>query len=339
MSLHVVDGPYFEEFTIGQVFAAPSITVTDGHAAVYSALFGDRMRLPLDRHLSRRVTGDERPLAHSYLAVHLAAGQTTYASQHVKGNLFYRGMLLRKPVFVGDSLYTTTKVVGLKQNKAKPGRAATGMVALEMTTVNQRDDVVLHFWRSPMIACRDQNAATGHDDDFGWIKHSFDEAELLGALPEGWNLAPLASELTGLKPLALAVGDEVDVKIQDTVTCAPELVRMSLNMAYTHTDATKSYLGQRLVYGGHTISLILAQVGRALPNLLTMVAWRYCDHLGPVLENDVISSRFKVVDIVDAPQGGRLYDLEIEGYAQRPDASGKYQHEKVLAWGLVVWGA
>lgn len=340
MSIIKIDGPYFEDFSQGQTFAAPSITVTDGHAAMYSALFGDRMRLPLDRHLSRRVTGDERPLAHSYLAVHLAAGQTTYPSQHVKGNLFYRGMLLRRPVFIGDSLYTITKVVGLKQNRAKAGRAATGMVALEMTTVNQRDEVVLHFWRCPMIACRDANADTGHNDDFGWIKNSFDEAELLGAVPTGWNLAPLASDITGLRAPTVAVGDEFEIGPQDTVTCAPELVRMSLNIAYTHTDATRSYLGQRLVYGGHTISLALAQVGRGLPNLLAMVAWRYCDHLGPVLEGDIISTRFKVVGLIDASQGGRLYDLEVEAFATRRDAVGAdYRTEKVLAWGLVAWGA
>ncbi|MGH8598065.1 MAG: MaoC family dehydratase, partial [Gammaproteobacteria bacterium] len=109
MANYLIDGPYFEEFEIGQIFVAPSITVTEGHAAVYAALFGDRMRLPLDRHLSRQVTGREEGLCHPYLAVHLAAGQTTYASQHVKGNLFYRGMLLRQPVFLGDSLYTTTE--------------------------------------------------------------------------------------------------------------------------------------------------------------------------------------------------------------------------------------
>jgi acyl dehydratase len=339
MTLHTVDGPYFEEFEHGQSFSAPSITVTDGHAAVYSALFGDRMRLPLDHHLSRRVTGEPRPLVHPYLAVHMAAGQTTYASQHVKGNLFYRGMLVRRPVFIGDSLYTTTRVVGLKQNKAKTGRAATGMVALEMTTLNQREEVVLHFWRCPMLACRDPQADTGHDDDFSWIRSSFDDSELFDALPSGWDLAPLASDATGLRPLALVAGDEVDIRVQDTVTSAPELVRMSLNMAYTHTDATKSYLGQRLVYGGHTISLVLAQVGRALPNLLQMVAWRYCDHLGPVLENDVIGSRFKVVGVTPAPQGGRLYDLEVEAYATRPGADGSRQTGKVLTWGLVVWGA
>lgn len=340
MSSLTIDGPYFEDFSLDQTFAAPSLTVTTGHAAMYSALFGDRMRLPLDQHLCRRVTGDDRWLAHSYLVVHLAAGQTTYASQHVKGNLFYRGLILQRPVFVGDSLYTTTKVVGLKQNKAKPGRDATGMVALEMTTVNQRDEVVLHFWRSPMLACRDPAAQTGHNDDFGWIKNSFEAAELLAVLPHGWNLTPLASEVLGLRSPVLQAGDTVEVGPRDTVTCAPELVRMSLNIAYTHTDATRSYLGQRLVYGGHTISLALAQITRALPNLLAMVAWRYCDHLGPVLEGDIISTRFTVLDILEAPQGGRLYDLDVEAFATRKNATtGDYQTEKVLAWGLVAWGA
>ena len=339
MSSIKIDGPYFEEFTLGQQFVAPSVTVTEGHAAMYGALFGDRMRLPLDKHLCRKVTGEDRWIAHPYLAMHMAAGQTTHASQHVKGNLFYRGVLLRRPVYLGDSLYTTTKVVGLKQNKPKPGRDATGMVALEMTTVNQRDEVVLHFWRSPMIACKDPQADTGHNDDFSWIKNSFSAEELLDALPRGWNLAPMASDLTGLRAPVLEAGDDVDVGPRDTVTCAPELVRMSLNIAYTHTDAGKSYLGQRLVYGGHTISIALAQVSRALPNLLSMVAWRYCDHLGPVLEGDIISTKFKVLDVIPAPAGGRLYDLDVETFATRKEAGGDYKTEKVLAWGLVTWGA
>ena len=339
MTTHLIDGPYFEEFEIGQTFVAPSMTVTEGHAAVYAALFGDRMRLPLDHHLSRKVTGRVEPLAHPYLAMHLAAGQTTYASQHVKGNLFYRGVLLQRPVFIGDSLYTTTKVVGLRQNKAKAGRAATGMVALEMTTVNQHDDVVLHFWRCPMIACKDPAADTGRADNFDWIKNSFTADELQAVLPRGWDLAPLACEITGLKAPRVAPGDEFEIVPKDTVTSAPELVRMSLNIAYTHTDETRSYLGQRLVYGGHTISLALAQVLRALPNLLHMVAWRHCDHLGPVLEGDLISTKFKVINCAANAVGGQLYDLAVEAFAHRKDAAGVMQGEKVLDWGPVVWGA
>ncbi len=336
MPHELIDGPFFEDFEHGQIFSAPSITVSDGHAAVYSALFGDRMRLPLDAHLSRRVIGKDKTLAHPYLAVHLAAGQTTYASQHVKGNLFYRRLLLQRPVYIGDSLYTTTKVVGLKQNKQKPGRAATGMVVLEMRTLNQHDDIVLHFWRCPMIACRDEHVQTGQDDDFSFIGSEFSQEELLAALPSTWDLAPLASEVTGLRPPDLEVGDTVEIAARDTITCAPELVRMSLNIAFTHVDARHSYLGQRLVYGGHTISMALAHVTRALPNTLSMVAWRHCNHLAPVLEEDIISTRFEIIDIVAAPVGGKLYDLKVEVFASR-SVDDREETAKVLDWGLILW--
>src|SRR3954447_27091168 len=94
-----VGGPYFEDFKHGQVFDdAPAVTLTDGLAVLHHSLSGDRLRLPLDHELSRWVTGRSRPLAHPTLVCHVAIGQTTAASQRVKGNLFYRrGGLLRAP--------------------------------------------------------------------------------------------------------------------------------------------------------------------------------------------------------------------------------------------------
>ena len=42
----------------------------------------------------------------------------------------------------------------------------------------------------------------------------------------------------------------------------------------------------RLVYGGHTIGLALAQLTRTMPNILTVADWHSCDHLGSVREGD-----------------------------------------------------
>lgn len=288
MTVHRIDGPYFEDFEVGQVFAAPSVTVTDAHAAWYQAVTGDRMRLPLDHVLARQVTAQPRALAHPMLVINLVNGQTTFASQHVKGNLFYRGLLLQAPVFIGDTLTTATKVVGLRQNKTKPGRAATGMVALEMETLNQDGRCVLKYWRCPMIPCRDEGAETGRNDSFDWIPETLAAAELDAAVPAGWQVQALDPAAYAVPAPVLAAGDRVIVGPQDSVTCAPELVRMTGNIAYTHTDASRSYLGRRLVYGGHTISLALSQVTRAMPNILTLIAWQGCDHLGPVLEEDKI---------------------------------------------------
>ena len=66
-----VASPYFEDLTVGQVFDdAPAVTLTVGHATWHEAVFGDRLRLALDRELSRAVTGCERPLAHPTWAGH-----------------------------------------------------------------------------------------------------------------------------------------------------------------------------------------------------------------------------------------------------------------------------
>ena len=65
--------------------------------------------------------------------------------------------------------------------------------------------------------------------------------------------------------------------------------------------------------------------------------WRLCDHLGPVLEGDLISTKFKVINCATNAAGGQLYDLAVEAFAHRKDAVGVMQGEKVLDWGLVVW--
>ena len=53
-------GPFFDQLAHGQVFdRAPAVTLTDGLAASHQAIVGDRLRLPLDRHLSAAVTGAE----------------------------------------------------------------------------------------------------------------------------------------------------------------------------------------------------------------------------------------------------------------------------------------
>ncbi len=296
VSSEEIGGPWFEDFHPGLEFDAPAVTLTSGYASLYQALFGDRLRLPLDHATSRLVTGHAEPLAHPLLAINLAIGQSTWASQRVKANLFYRGLVLQRPVFLGDTLHTVTRVVGLKQNKLQAGRPATGVVALEMTTRNQRGEQVLQFWRCPMIPCRDAGAANGPRDDLDRIGTATDPASLSAVAPSHWNYSA-TSAWRGRRAAELVPGTRFRVEARDTITCAPELVRASLNMAMAHTDSKLSYLGERLVYGGHVIFTAFAQITRALPNLLTILAWEGADHLAPVVENDRIRTEFTVTDV------------------------------------------
>lgn len=332
----IVSAPWFEDFSVGDEFAdAPAVTITEGYTAIHQAMFGDRLRLPLDSSLCHDVTGQESMLVNPSLVSNIVIGQSTYASQRVMGNLFYRGLVFKQPVYTGDTLDTTTRVICLRQNRIKAGRANSGMVALEICASNQRHEEVMLFWRCPMIPCEDPRAVTGHQDSFDQISEHLDMEAMLVTQPE-WDLGRIAA-IPGLHFRELDPGSRFKVEARDTVTAAPELVRLTLNMAMTHTDASRGVYGKRLVYGGHTISMAAAQLSRALPNLVTIVAWHSCDHLAPVFEEDILRSEITVGQKYPLSTGG-LVDLRIEVFAARSDSTGdqKGQDEvQVLDWRLV----
>ena len=308
--------PWFEDFAVGDSFNdAPSVTLTDGHAAIHQAIFADRSRLPLDRALSGRVTGCSAQLVSTSLVSNMAIGQSTIPSQRVMGNLFYRGLVFARPVFIGDTLTTETRVVALRQNRIKQGRPSSGMAVLEIHVRNQTGDTVMHFWRCPMIPCRDPDADTGKDDDFDFIPEDIPNSDIEQAVPD-WDFAAFADAVPGQHLSDYTTGETFEVEARDTVTGSPELVRFTLNLAMAHTDAGRSVYGKRLVYGGHTISTAAAQMVRALPNVMHILAWHHCNHPAPVFEGDILRSVVSIGQIKDLGAAGVLR-LRIEVFAER----------------------
>jgi acyl dehydratase len=325
-----VAGPFFEDLRVGQVVAsAPGLTLTEGHAAVHQAIVGDRLRLALDRALSALVLGASGALAHPALVCDVAIGQSTLITQRVIANLFYRGLVLRRAPLIGDTLRTTTEVVALRQNQPRPGRAATGLAVLRIRTVDQEGRRVLDFWRCAMLPLADPAGATGHADDLDAIPADLDREALHGAVGD-WDLGAFRRAVPGPHGDELAAGTRWTVEGGDVVTAAPELARLSLNVATAHHDASGAS-GRRLVYGGHTIGLAAAQATRALPNLATIVAWHGCDHLGPVFEGDTLHSDLELERVEGLPRGGALVHLRSRVRAAR----GGGETAEVLDWRFV----
>ena len=315
-------GPFFDDLTVGQIFDwAPSMTLTAGTAAVHQSILGDRLRLPLDSALTHAVTGAGNALAHPAMVADVAIGQSTLATQRVKANLFYRGLTFFRFPVIGDTLYTRTEVVGLKQNSTKPGRAATGLAALRMTTIDQADRLVLDFCRCAMLPLSSEVTETGHADDLSGIGSDLAP----GADPTAdWDVEAYRTRVPG-PHFDPAIGGAVLYGTGDVVSSAPELARLTLNVAATHHDSRVG--GQRLVYGGHTIGLALAQVTRVLPNLVTVLGWESCDHTGPVHEGDTLHSEIHVEKATAQP-GGRGGVLSLRSLVY---AVGE-QDRQVLDW-------
>jgi acyl dehydratase len=322
-----VGGPFFEDLAVGDVVeTAPAMTLTAGHAALHQAIVGDRLRLALDAALARRVLGADAPLAHPALVCDVAIGQSTLVTQRVIANLFYRGLVLRRAPVIGDTLHSTTEIVALRQNRPRPGREATGLAVLRIRMSDQERRRVLDFWRCAMLPLRDPDGSTGHADDLDAIPTTLDATALAG-LAADWDLGAFRAAVPGPHARDLVPGARYRIEGGDVVSAAPELARLTLNVAMAHHDAAG---GRRLVYGGHTIGIAAAQATRALPNLVTIIAWHGCDHVGPVFEGDTLHSELALERVEPLPSGGALVHLRSQLHAARDTGAAA-----VLDWRFV----
>jgi acyl dehydratase len=130
----------------------------------------------------------------------------------------------------------------------------------------------------------------------------------------------------------LRAGQRFEVAGGDVASSAPELARLTLNIAAVHHD-TRAGGNGRLVYGGHAIGLALSQAARALPSLATVLGWHGCDHLAPVREGDTLRSTISIEQVDNLPDGWGLVHLRSIVRADGPDGP---DGRDVLDWRYVA---
>jgi 2-methylfumaryl-CoA hydratase len=175
---------------------------------------------------------------------------------------------------------------------------------------------------------RDGSVDTGHADGFDDIAADLDMRRVSAAVPPSWRYDALAARVGDRD--RIEPGAVYEIEGRDTVTAAPELARMTLNLAMTHRDAGAGARGRRLVYGGQTISIAAAQAATALPGLATIVAWRSCEHSAPVYEGDILSTELTIVAVDPLENSdATLIDARAVVHADR---AGGEEPDQVLAW-------
>ena len=283
--------------------AAPALTLTEGHAALHQAIAGDRLRIALDRTLAEAVA--DAPVAHPALVWDAAIGQSTVATGRVVANLFYRGLLLRRVVRLGDTLRTTTEVVARRENRPKEGRRPTGLALLRIRTVDQEDRPVLDFTRCAMLPLRARRRASPATRSAAPPTSTTNRSR--PRLPGSTSARTAPRCRPALEPSRTAGRSRS--RAATSWTPRPALARLTTNVAMAHLDATSTADGRRLVYGGHAIGLAAAQAARALPALVTILGWHSCDHTAPVFEGATLRSRIELERREPLPGGGGLLHL------------------------------
>ena len=99
-----------------------------------------------------------KPLVNSTFTLALVTGLSVPdTSENATANLAWTDITLPNPVYVGDTLWAETEILG----RASPSRARTsGIVSVRTRGINQRREVVIEFKRTFMVYKRDAPEVT-----------------------------------------------------------------------------------------------------------------------------------------------------------------------------------
>jgi len=153
MPIKTDPGNYFEDFALGQVLRhATPRTATQGDRALYQALYGSRFALQSDDGFARSLGLPESPLD-DMLVFHLVFGKTVPdISLNAIANLGYAEGVFGVPLYPGDSVSSTSQVIGLKESSA----GDSGIVYVRTRGANQRGEEVLRYVRWVLVRKRDK---------------------------------------------------------------------------------------------------------------------------------------------------------------------------------------
>ena len=151
-------GLYFEQFEVGHVFVHDiRRTLTDTDNLMINCMTHNPAAVHLDVEYAK-TTEFGKPLMNSVftlgLMVGISVGDTTLGT--TVANLGWDEVRFPRPVFAGDTLRVQTKVLEKRESRSRP---ENGIVLLEHTAYNQRDELVATCKRSALMYKLPKDAA------------------------------------------------------------------------------------------------------------------------------------------------------------------------------------
>ncbi|WP_413776064.1 MaoC family dehydratase [Rhodopseudomonas palustris] len=146
----IMAGMYFEEFEVGQEFRhALTRTVTEMDNTMFSLLTLNPQPLHIDAHFAEKTEFGQR-IFNSLYTLGIMIGMTVYDTTlgTTVANLGMTDVTFPKPVFHGDTLRATTKVLSKRESKSRPN---AGIVEFEHHALNQNDEIVGRCLRTALM--------------------------------------------------------------------------------------------------------------------------------------------------------------------------------------------
>ncbi len=296
-STKVSAGRFFEDFVFNEVIQhATPRTISAGDCALYIGLYGSRNPLHCSEPFAKSMGYKSTPVD-DLLAFHIAFGKTVPdISVNAVANLGYADVRFLQPVFVGDTLSTSSQVIGLRQNSS----GKNGVVYVRSTSINQRGEPVLSWVRWVMVHKKDVNRTAPMT--VVPTLPSFVAPENLN-IPIYYSAKKFDHKISGGKYFwkDYQAGECINHAAGMTINPADHTMatRLYQNNARLHFDdhmMKSSSFGQRLVYGGVAISMCRSLSFEGLENALTILAINAGTHANPSFAGDTIYCATEVLD-------------------------------------------
>ncbi len=330
-------GRLFEDFSIGERIAHPlPRTITDGEVALYIALTGSRYALHSSDGFARGAGYDRRPVD-DLLLFHLAFGKSVIdISLNAIANLGYAEVRFPRPVYVGDTVSLSSEIIGQKENSS----GKSGIVYVHSTGYNQHGESVLSLKRWVMIKKRTQE-----------ISGINEVPKLLDAVPIDREIAiPTIKTIDTQQSGSdwfwedYVKGERLDHPEGFTIdstehTMATNLYQNNAKVHFDHHMMQHGPMRQRLVYGGHIISLCRSIAFNGLGNAMWIYGINSGSHANPTFAGDTIYCYTMVKDVIEHKRKDigllRLQSIGLKNITPAEvqsclDENGKYLPQVVL---------
>ena len=133
---------YFEDYTIDQVRTSRGRTITEADIVNFAGLSGDFVELHTNEEYARKSPFGRR-IAHGALVFSISTGLMTQMNLINDTVLAFYGidkLRFTGPVFIGDTVRVTKRVIELKEKDAE-----RGIVTFETQVLNQNNEPVIVY--------------------------------------------------------------------------------------------------------------------------------------------------------------------------------------------------
>ena len=153
-------GRFFEDFQVGEVYRHPlGRTINEADSTWFTLMTMNTNQVHFNDYYASK-TPWQKMLVNSTLTLAIVVGQSvTDTSQNAIANLGWEEIKLTHPVFVGDTLYAETRVLGKRESKS---RSYAGIIRVRTRGLNQHGDVCLSYIRSFLVYKRDTHEQPAH---------------------------------------------------------------------------------------------------------------------------------------------------------------------------------